>query len=255
VSFPNQSIEPDKEYTDSEEGIFSRRKLLSSIFAGLTAPYIGKASLDTYVHGEIQYNNPSAVEDLAHPPALNSIQEGELGLHLVNIEDESGPGYDIEKGLEAVERQLSGLESDLSLNIDKYEIKLPEQLEQRLGSTKVKKAREVTSEIREMLESQQRMSVDESDIVMYIGGFESDNLDYVGTAFHNDSGAVSNKKNDIYTTNQVLHNIGHKLGLPHTLSEDVMTWSLYKTVFSSKKIFGFHEESERNLEKAKNHHL
>lgn len=202
--------------------------------------------------------DPSAREELAHVPAIEKLEEeNELGLHIIELGLEPEESIVSEENLDIIDQKLSGLKPELNTYISGYNVDLPEEYLSEMEETPVKQSKELTKDIEEFIEKESIVeSIDSEDIIMYIGDFRSEFGDYVGDS-HSDSnsGAIANKSTDAYTMNQVLHNTGHKLSLPHTLGEDVMTWSFYKALTAPLKVFGYHKESRENLEKSVNYHL
>lgn len=243
----------EKKDTYSEKSSwFSRRRFLVGL-GGVAAYGAGKTALDAHIHEGIRFFDPSKQCVFAHRPAIKAAAQDELDVHLVNLESEHDDNdYEVYAERKKIDKGLKGLGVDA--DVCAYNIDVPDEVYDTISETKVKAARRsgLINTIETYVDEETGVIdvVEEDDILVYIGDFESGDFEYRGTAYASNACGISNIYNDTYTTNQVLHNIGHTLGLPHTLSEDQMTWSLIKETMGHEIVFGFGQESQYNWRKS-----
>ena len=215
-----------------------------------------KIARDVYVHGWT-YGDPEAREDETHIPTLRKVEaQNKLDLNIVNLCLEPRNSINHGEDLSIIENRLSGLKENLDVDASSYVLELNDYRDS-IEETTVKQSEGLIRGIQNYLIEENLNRFEEDDIVMYVADFDTENGDYIGTS-HQDSnaGAIANKyDNKAHKLNQILHNTGHKLGLPHTITEDVMTWSPLKKVTSFRHVHGFSQESRDNLEKSINYHL
>ena len=234
----------------------SRRNLTAGLLGIASFNFVSKTAVDTNIHGW-NYGNPSARSDEAYKPAIQNFDNGKLDLNIVNLCLEPENAVNSDEELKIVDDRLSQLREGLDVDTDSYNLDLPRKYEKLIKETTVKASRDLTSDIENYLINKGLLEETEDGLTIYIGDFDTENGDYIGTG-HQDSntGAVADKYGNMpHKLNQVLHNTGHKLGLPHTLTEDVMSWSPYKKITSFHKVHGFGIESKKNMEKIIEHYL
>lgn len=233
----------------------SRRGYLK--LAGAVATGIGvDTAANIYRQNDIDEANFLSPEDYDqdYDAAIERIANGcDLKVHLLNLYRDE-PRYNSSEWTETIEKELDALK-DVEPVVKDYEIEIDSKLQEIIKETETPQVfrgenEEYFRNSVNQLMQEQGVEREEGEPVVFVGDFNTWLGQYKGSCYEGPYSVISNARSDVYTTNQILHNLGHTLSLPHAYTPvaDQMSWSPGKEARAHLDIVPFGPESKRNWE-------
>ncbi|PSG99352.1 MAG: hypothetical protein BRC29_04470 [Nanohaloarchaea archaeon SW_7_43_1] len=248
----------DKEVFEEDVNPYSRREFLQHM-KKLSYLSLGGYSADTTVNiwrqMSINEFEPFDPQDHFHEQGIDAFLDGEtpaIELYVVGSDTFGDVQLMTSEYEKVLEREANTLSNQGILGIETNYVHDTE-IQNQVESSTVKELNSADDEAMESIENflKEEYNAEVNNFHVLVGDFETGWGDYKGSYIGESYSAVCNTRTDKYVCNQVLHQIGHMFGAPHSAFmsfNDQMSWSPLKEIRAHLDIVPYGVETKHKVE-------